>query len=436
MTPRAPIKMRLHLVAAVCLMIVAGTAVMAAPVQGQTATTLLDALSKETASIVSTANPNCVTVVTIHHVSPFPAKNQNGKEDTGNDNSIAFWDYGLEMRTEGSGFLIPGGIVVTTASMAENVQNAFVIMPGFRRYAVDGVAYNQKANIGLMHISGTEQDQGFQWAVHDSIVPGEMAITIGEQGGFQDSAMLTMISATNRRAWVFGTDISYDNLIQFQGSLGTGSNGSPLIDTHGNIIGMVIGLTPDWLSQVNSIQEGSSSRDKSTKRDYKPINGHHNKHKVHGSSRKHTKSSHLFPVPPIGIPKSGADNAPLSATSFAIPISQIRKTVDALKNYLTPLPKPGWFGLRAKEKDGKLYITSVVVGESADKAGVNPGDIICSIDGHSLHSVYNLIALSFTLHAGEVIPIKLIHNGKVENLIMHIQPWLEDPNQKLLPVRK
>ena len=66
------------------------------------------------------------------------------------------------------------------------------------------------------------------------VVPGQMAMAIGNPLGYTDSITVGVISGLNRS--VSGTD--YRGMLQTDAAINPGNSGGPLLDDQGNVIGI------------------------------------------------------------------------------------------------------------------------------------------------------------------------------------------------------
>jgi predicted aspartyl protease len=92
------------------------------------------------------------------------------------------------------------------------------------------------------------------------------------------------------------------------------------------------------------------------------------------------------------------------------------ESMGGLMKVLGPLVKPkdypskyrGFVGIELAESDGKVSVTKVLGGSPADKAGIEPGDVLESVNDHNVHTTLaaqNAMAKTFA--------------GQVANLVLH-----------------
>lgn len=298
----------------------------------------------------------------------------------------------------GSGFLTEGGYVVTTAEVAEQTIDPMVVMPDGRHIRVAGMNADRQSNIAILRIITQDSVSGLRWGDSEKVRPGCLAITIGNQSGFAASAGLGMVAATHRAA--FSGNHRYQNLIQFQGAISGGSSGGPLLNSRGEVVGMVIAMP------------ASGSFDPPNGRHSNPANPDANekervKEAGQGNNQRNTPPSAGADARDTG--HNGADRSELervsegaqpsrttvimissaSSMGFALPANDIHRIVDALKAGVKDFPKHGWLGLRPVENGPEgsgVVVGTVWIDGPADRAGIQPGDILIELQNSAIHS--------------------------------------------------
>ena len=80
-------------------------------------------------------------------------------------------------------------------------------------------------------------------------------------------------------------------------------------------------------------------------------------------------------------------------------------------------------------EDAGVMISSVEDGSPADKAGLEVGDIIASVDGKDVKSSWDVLAQVRGLKEGEQVPLMVYRDGKAQNLsatiVMRERPELD-----------
>lgn len=250
-------------------------------------------------------------------------------------------DY--EVRSLGSGFLIsPDGYIVTNDHVAGGATKIVVTLTDGTKHDAKIIGTDLVTDVTLLKIDGSRFPH-LKLADSDDLAVGEWSIAFGNPFGlFDNNAKPTVTVGVVSNFGVSFTQPSengetrvYRNMIQTDAAISSGNSGGPLVNANGE----VIGVNTVIYSTANS-SRGSGS---------------------------------------IGI-------------GFAIPINRVRKIVDRLKSG-GAIDRDFWTGMklesiteqvrkyfRLKTTDGVL-VSEIAEGGPAEKAGIEPGDVIIAVDG-------------------------------------------------------
>jgi serine protease Do len=205
---------------------------------------------------------------------------------------------------------------------------------------------------------------------------GEWVIAIGSPFGLEQTVTAGIISAKGR---VIGSG-PYDDFIQTDASINPGNSGGPLINMDGRVVG------------INT-----------------------------------------------AIIAGGA------GIGFAIPINLARGIIEQLKS--SGEVSRGWLGVaiqdispemaeyyRIKDKQGAL-VANVFPGDPADKAGIQPKDIILAIDGQPIESSRDLTRIIAESGAGKKIAVEVWRDGETKTFTVALTKR-EDDRQSAEPQSK
>jgi serine protease Do len=110
---------------------------------------------------------------------------------------------------------------------------------------------------------------------------------------------------------------------------------------------------------------------------------------------------------------------------FAIPINNVRELIPQLRTGkitrgvigvevgAVPVEALGEFGL--KERRGAL-VNTVTKGQPAQKAGIEPGDVILEFNGKSVRNRDELVSTVIATKPGTTVPIKILRNRQEKTL--------------------
>jgi S1-C subfamily serine protease len=139
----------------------------------------------------------------------------------------------------GSGFLIdPRGYILTNFHVVAGAQTIEVILGDKTRYPAKFIGADQRNDVALLKID-PKGKQLAALALGDSaaLQVGQKVLAIGNPFGFQSTLTTGVVSALGRT--VQTSDSTFiDEAIQTDASINRGNSGGPLINTHGEVIGI------------------------------------------------------------------------------------------------------------------------------------------------------------------------------------------------------
>lgn len=312
----------------------------------------------------------------------------------------------------GSGFLVRGGFVVTTYEVVAGMQEPpIVILCDGRRVKAEKTNFDKNANVAVLKVN-IDPNIGLNWGDSRKLTAGNLALTIGNQAGFANSASLGLIAGVNRSG-VSGP-IRYKSLIQFQGVIGNGGSGSPLLNMRGEVIGMVV-ATPAG-NPVQRVAAPNPPERVATRGAVraKQLRDAANDKQPEPDPEEQSEPQRGQPpaMPRAGIFVFGG----LSNTGFAIPAHIVETVVRSLRENV-PLPVPGWMGVliedAAGEDEGKgVVLTRIYIGKPADRAGILRGDLVIAVNGKPVHSREDMKAILPNILSGQAVRL-VLKRGKM-----------------------
>ena len=208
----------------------------------------------------------------------------------------------------------------------------------------------------------------------DRIEIGQWAIAIGNPMGYQHTVTVGVISATGRQ--LRGT--GYEDLIQTDAAINLGNSGGPLINIHGDVIGINVAIERHLSTMIQGI-------------------------------------------------------------GFAIPINNAKVVIDKLIKY--GKVTRSWMGVIIQEltpqlaeefrvKEGVL-IGDVVPDTPAQKAGIKRGDVVVAVDGKEVKTPNELRRQILEKKIGQKIVVTLIRNGAEKRIpVVTTEKPKESPEMK------
>ena len=253
----------------------------------------------------------------------------------------------------GSGFVISAdGYVLTNNHVVDGAENVTVTLSDRRVLDAKVVGSDAQYDIALLKLTATNLPV-VSLGDSKSVKAGQWVVAIGSPFGFDHSVTAGIVSAVGRNFG--GADQQYVPFIQTDVPINRGNSGGPLF----NLEGQVVGINSQIFSNT-------------------------------GSS--------------VGI-------------SFAIPINIAMSAVEQLK--ATGHVARGMIGVQIQNVDQGLadsfglpqpegaLVSSVEKGGAAERAGIEPGDVILKLNGDPVNQYTELPAVIAGLQPGTVIKLEV-----------------------------
>jgi len=139
----------------------------------------------------------------------------------------------------GSGFVIdPRGYILTNFHVVQEAQSIEVVLGDQSRYPAKFVGADQRNDVALVKIEPKGKPL-VALALGDSskLQVGQKVLAIGNPFGFQSTLTTGVVSALGRTVQTSQTTY-IDEAIQTDAAINRGNSGGPLIDSHGEVIGI------------------------------------------------------------------------------------------------------------------------------------------------------------------------------------------------------
>ncbi len=270
----------------------------------------------------------------------------------------SFFGPVLEPTATGSGVIIsPEGYIVTNNHVVEGAAKLEVILADGSTLPARLIGVDPFADLAVVQAEG-DMPAVASWGNSDALKPGETVIAIGSPlGDFKNTVTVGVISATGRS---LETRRGYqmEDLIQTDAAINQGNSGGPLVNLAGQVIG------------INTLI-------------------------VRGGS-----------------------GAVAEGLGFAIPSNTARAVVEQLieRGYVA---RP-YLGIRWQwitpdmaarydlPVEYGVFLSEVVPGGPADRAGLQRGDILTAIDGQEIDPEHPFINLLFHHAPGDEVTFSLV----------------------------
>ncbi len=258
----------------------------------------------------------------------------------------------------GSGFVISAdGYILTNNHVVEGVDEIRVHFADGKESEAKLVGLDPKTDLALIRVEGVSDLHALRLGDSDALLPGDFVVAIGNPFGLDHTVTFGIVSAKGRE---LGQG-PYDDYIQTDAAINPGNSGGPLLDLTGAVIGVNSAINP----QANTI-------------------------------------------------------------GFAVPINLAKSILPQLKE--SGSVTRGWIGVSVQAvtpelakalsldtTDGAL-VAEVAPGGPAERAGIQRGDVIQSVDGKAVGRLSDLSRAVAATPIGKQATVVLLRDGETKTL--------------------
>jgi serine protease Do len=332
----------------------------------------LDRSAKAFASVVKSAKPAVV------HISVTSTVESNGEYEQFFNNPFFERFFGPQYRQQepqqrkrqqqgsGSGFVISkDGHILTNNHVVERADKITVTLSDNSEVEAQLIGTDPQSDVALIKIEVDEELPTIPLGDSDDLEVGEWVIAIGNPFGLSQTVTVGVVSAKGRSR--VGIN-EYENFIQTDAAINPGNSGGPLLNIHGEVIG------------INSAL-------------YSRTGGY------------------------MGI-------------GFAIPINMVKSIEDQLHKH--GKVTRGWLGVAIQDVDENLaesfglekaegiLVSDTQADSPADKAGIKQGDVLLKLEDVPLKDVTDLRNRIALIIPGTEVRLTIIRNGKALDVTVTI----------------
>ena len=247
-SPRVPFLLLLLLLIVAAL--VGGVVAKMLPVGSTTASEprLLSAPTENSlAPLVAKTAPAVVNIATLQ---PSPAQQNPLLQDPYFRRYFGIPDAALQPAiAAGSGVIVDGarGFVITNFHVVQNAQEVQVVLKDGRKLPADPVVLSPELDLAVLRIDGSNLPS-LSFGDSSKLQVGDYVVAIGNPFGLGQTVTSGIISATDRP---LGRGDSR-RFLQTDAPINPGNSGGPLIDLHGNIVGINSALFSPSQSEMSA----------------------------------------------------------------------------------------------------------------------------------------------------------------------------------------
>ncbi len=136
---------------------------------------------------------------------------------------------------QGSGFVItPDGYILTNNHVVEDASKLGVTLADGRKFAAKVIGVDSESDVAVIKIDGKNLPV-LKMGDSDAMEVGEWVLAVGSPFGLAGTVTSGIISATGRSSVGIA---NYENFIQTDAAINPGNSGGPLVNLHGEAIGI------------------------------------------------------------------------------------------------------------------------------------------------------------------------------------------------------
>ena len=291
------------------------------------------------------------------------------------------------MKSSGSGVVIsPDGFVMTNHHVIENADKVTVTLSGGDEYEAEIIGSDETSDLALIKLSGSDFPYA-ELANSDDLLIGEWVIALGNPFELfsisnKPSASVGIISATNMDFGMQKSGKVLQDMIQTDAAINPGNSGGPLVNAMGQVIGINTFIFTDY---------------------------------------EHFRGS-------VGI-------------GFAIPINSARRIAEELRmtgeidrGYSTGLIVQSVTRSISRYLDipfvKGVIIVEINQGSPADMTGLEPGDVILSVNGEDVNKPSDIrtVILENDFRSGDKVTLQIFRNGNYKKVKMRLGKYRGSQN--------
>jgi serine protease Do len=142
----------------------------------------------------------------------------------------------------GTGILIdPRGYIVTNQHVVDEVTKLLCRLHDGKSHIALELARDSRTDLALIKIDTSELLPTMPLGTASDLMIGETVMAIGNAFGYENTASMGIVSAVKRDVNL-NPKMRYESLIQTDASINPGNSGGPLINVHGELVGVNVAI--------------------------------------------------------------------------------------------------------------------------------------------------------------------------------------------------
>lgn len=256
-----------------------------------------------------------------------------------------------------SGFVIDSaGFVVCAAEGVRAQPQVALYLPEGDAVPARVVGVDNITGIALLRTEGSTRLQSLSWGSSERLTLGSPLILIGNRSGLEGSVTVGTLGGKDR------VGVRRDNqrvvlLLQFNGTVGSGEQGAPLLDSQGRVVGVMVG-------ELASVE--------------------------------------------------GAPVSPVAVVGFAVPSEIAQRVATDLRT--KGRAEHAWLGIDYQGLPSGVVVRRVAAGSPAQQAGVQVGDLILQYNEKPIRTASDLTRELYFARPNQRITLTVMREGQQARL--------------------
>jgi S1-C subfamily serine protease len=139
----------------------------------------------------------------------------------------------------GSGFIINSdGQILTNNHVVQGASQLTVKLADQKEYKAKVLGRDPRSDLALIKIETPHKLPSLHLGESENLVVGQKVLAIGNPFGFQGTLTTGIVSSLDRSIQTEDSQIPLEGMIQTDAAINPGNSGGPLLDSHGNVIGI------------------------------------------------------------------------------------------------------------------------------------------------------------------------------------------------------
>ncbi|MBD8873383.1 DegQ family serine endoprotease [Rhodanobacter sp. DHB23] len=268
----------------------------------------------------------------------------------------------------GSGVVVDAakGYILTNNHVVGGADDITVTLQGGRTYKASLVGTDPDTDVAVIRINAPDL-QALPLADSSGLRVGDFVVAVGEPFGLSETVTSGIVSALGRSGL---SKSGYQNFIQTDASINPGNSGGALVNLRGELVG------------INTMI-------------FSPSGGN------------------------VGIGFAIPSNLAAEVMQQLIAHGKVQRgTLGVQSQDITPRIAQ----LLGLTQDKGVVVTGVDAGSPAEQAGLQPGDVLTSLDGKPLRNVNDLRNAEGLLPVGSTVKLGMLRDGKARDVSAVLRP--------------